>query len=443
MEDAGIHRVTRIVAQAEVQIPQQKPPPPLGRLVRVGVLAAGVPVAVPIAHRVPQGDHPRPRIDVQQRVRLREEVRGVGLVHGLDEFENPTVVVRENLVGFLFPVPAVAALLEDVACRGERLQRGVVAREVGELPVHREFEPVVNLEDLPSDLFGEPAFDVVGADVQGVAVDVPAPAAVDVDMHKALGTERNADAAGHPETDFLALRRVLARGLEAVEVELVRAEKLVFVGHVQVIRAEVADRAVVGRANERASAVIRARVVNDAVRPVHERGRQGGVVQRLPARPQVDVGLGHPDAVDAEVAGRLFLPEPHQRLAGGGAQRIEVGRGGRAPVQRTNVIGNDRPRRLPRQQGAVDAVPGDGVARGPVVQHVQHVGHGRRVHPVAERHGRNGIRVADARRNQHALARGREDRTLDGIPNRRADVRLRPAVDQARRAQVCRDVHPA
>ena len=106
-----VHRGGRAVAaaaQGKIQIPEHHFPLAVDRFVNRGVLAAVVTVTVPVADDMPDGEDPRPLLDIDQAFDASLVLNAGRFVEGFDQFEEPGMIVVESVIRFLFPIPAIA-----------------------------------------------------------------------------------------------------------------------------------------------------------------------------------------------------------------------------------------------------------------------------------------------------------------------------------------------
>ncbi|OQA28000.1 MAG: hypothetical protein BWY59_00900 [Verrucomicrobia bacterium ADurb.Bin345] len=356
VKHAGVRprEVVDFHSKAEVQVPGEHVPAPLGRTVHERVLAAIIAVSVPVGDGVPEREHPHPLLHVRHRLK-RRGVLVVGKIRRIHETHQAGVVVVESRVGALLPVPAVAGLLLVAARRHVHAEIGIRHHKI--IRIERVyFDPVIHLVRLALVGIGEPGAEVVPLDVVGVRVGIRMLNAVQEHENVSLVTHGQTHVRRNLEPDSLAhARRIPVVGFQGVHVQFVVAQERLVRRELHAVRAAafIELRLAESRTDEGTAAPSDPCVVDHPLVPIDECGIQVFVALFHPVAPLVDVRLRQPEPVGAEIAEGVAVAESHDALL----FRILVGEDGcrraRMAVPRLHVKDHPRPARLRRDRSAV------------------------------------------------------------------------------------------
>ncbi len=421
-------------AQSEINVPRKKIPSSAVRAIHEGVLAAMISVAVPIPDDMTERNLPHPLPHVRNRLQGRSVliVRKIARIH---EMKQTRVIVIETCVCRPFPVPPVTCLLLLSAGREKQLQRGVpdletaVVKVVGKISV---FRPVVHLEQFAVILVRKPFAEVVPLDVMRVRVDVGILDTVQADERISLITGGQPQLLGNLITHAFTLQRRIAIALKRIEVQFVHSEEYIVRGELDAEGASPFIHLGVRHAdaNPWTAAPTDAGIV-DYPSAIHKRRVEILVAVPLACFPFVNIGLGHPEAIRAEISDRINISKPHQALPN---RRV-----GREIVRRHRGIGVPCPdmkrhqlaMSLPRDKRAVNSSAD--------VYHVRFNDRARRIQAIAQPHVIDAVGIMYPGSDLHGLARCRHRRRMRHIPDRRPDIRPLPAVSLPRCAEIFRN----
>ena len=198
---------------------------------------------------------------------------------------------------------------------------------------------------------------------------------------------------------------------------------------------------------ECAARIERARVVNDALVVIDERGVERRVVPGRAGRPLVERRLRGPDVIRREARGaarRLRFAETHQAFGQQRVPRIRLAQIGELacgaqPVGGDDAKTDDSSRRPPRHRGAINPVAGHEVSVGAAVVHRNGSKRSTGIDAVLQDDIGQAVGIVQTSRHHDCLVRRRQNRRVRYVENRRACVSHGSAVAGAGRAEVCRD----